>query len=170
MPLTSSQLATLKADIEADATLNAKPKTADASYEIAAVYNAAAAPDFWVWRTSVTKEELTNSVSVDGTTFNWTGAGFIARSQGERDAWRELFSRGGAVDPSKANVRQAFADIFSGTTAPAPANRTHLQTVARRKATRAEKLFATGTGSTASPATMSFEGRITPDDVQAARG
>jgi hypothetical protein len=169
MPLPVAQLPTLKNDIAADGTLNSQPQTPDSADAIAQVYNLVASPDFWVWRTRVTKEEYTTNVSVDGTTFAWTGSGFITRSQGERDAWNAMFSGDGTVNPSLANVRQAFQDIFSGGTAPAPANRTHLATMSRRKATRGEKLFATGTGSTASPAVLTFEGNLTFDDVQQAR-
>lgn len=153
--LTGPQLATLKADVAANT----------ATIDLAAWYNGLFSPDFWVWR----KDELTNSTSIDGTTFSWVGTGFITRSQGERDAWREMFNGTNSVNPSLAQVRTAFGDIFSGATAPAPANRTHLLTVARRKATRAEKLFATGTGSTASPATMAAEGAISGADVTNAR-
>ena len=73
--LTPPQLATLKTDILADATLNAFPNTADGAFEITTAYNIVASPDFWVWRTSVTKDELVAGVSVDGTTFNWHGHG-----------------------------------------------------------------------------------------------
>jgi hypothetical protein len=76
-----------------------------------------------------------------------------------------MFSGSGAVNPSLANVRQAFADIFSGGTAPAPANRTHLLAIARRQATRAERLFATGTVSTATPGFFTFEGAVTTNDL-----
>jgi hypothetical protein len=167
--LTAAQLQTLKTDIAADATLNALPNTADANFSIAAAYNLAASPDFWVWRTRVSKDELVGSTSVDGTTFSWTGTGYITRSQGERDAFNAIFDGNGFVNPSMASVRQAFADIFSGNTAPAPANRAHLTTVARRKATRFEKVFATGTGSTASPATLLVEGAVTYQIVTQAR-
>lgn len=167
--LTPAQLTTLKANIIADAAFNGLPSNTDGAFVIAAAYNLPASPDFWVWRTRVSKDELVQTTSVDGTTFNWTGAGFITRAVGERDAWRELFSLDGICNPSLASVRQAFADIFSGATAPAPANRTHLLAVGRRKALRIEKLFATGTGSTASPATMVIEGTISYQDVQAAR-
>lgn len=132
---------------------------------LAHFYQEVASPDWWVWRTSITKNALVTEVGPDGTTFNWTGAGFITRSQGERDAWRELFSSDGGCNPSLANVRQAFLDIFSGTQAPAPANRTHLSAMARRRANYGEQLYATGTGSTGSPALMSFEGDISPTDV-----
>lgn len=172
MSLTSAQIQTLRADVLAavDAEIVAA-RTAGDTFTLAALYNRLAAPDFWVWRTSVRKNEYTQSVGPEGTTFAWTGTGFIGRSQGERDAWRELFNGGGrgdgSVNPSLANVRQAFTDIFSGATAPAPANRAHMAAVSRRKATRAEKIFVADpqNGSTATPATMVFEGDITSDDM-----
>jgi hypothetical protein len=167
--LSPAQLQTLKNDIVADGTLNANPNTPDGNTVIAAAYSATAAPDFWVWRTKVSRDELVGATSVDGTTFNWTGAGYITRSQGERDAFTAIFDSDGNVNAARPQVRQAFLDIFSGATAPAPANRTHLTTVARRKATRLEKLFATGTGSTASPATLTIEGAISYPQVDAAR-
>lgn len=166
--LTTGQLTTLKADIIADGTLNAQPQNSDGAFAIAAVYNQIVAPDFWVWKSSVTKNDFTTGVSVDATTFIWVGNGFITRSVGEQAAWQELFNGSGGVNPSLANVRQAFTDIFSGT-GNAASNRTHLATMARRKATRAEKLFATGTGSTGSPAVMAVEGNLSYQDVQAAR-
>lgn len=167
--MTPAQLQTLKTAIAADSNVNTIPNTSDGNTLIAAYYNALASPAFWVWRTRVTKDELVGSTSVDGTTFAWTGAGFITRSQGERDAFSAIFDSTGAVNPSLPSVRQAFLDIFSGGTAPAPANRTHLTTVARRTATRLEKLFATGTGSTASPAVLAVEGTVSANDIEAAR-
>jgi cold shock CspA family protein len=167
--LTPAQLQTLKADIAADPVLSVIPKTSAGSITVANAYNQPASPAYWVWRTAVSKDELVGSTSVDGTTFAWTGAGFITRSQGERDAFVAMFSSAGTINCALASVRQAFVDIFSGATAPAPANRTHLATVCRRTATRGEKLYATnGAGTTANPSTMGFEGAITPDDVQAA--
>lgn len=167
--LTAAQLILLKNDILADPVLVAKPNTNDGNSEIAAAYGVVAVPDFWVWRTRVAREELVNSVGPDGTTFSWTGAGYITRSQGERDAFREMFGAQGVVNPSLANVRAAFVDIFSGGTAPAPANRTHLAAVSRRLALRVEMVLASGAGSTASPAVMGYEGTINYDDVAAAR-
>ena len=179
MQLTTAELAALNTDARSpanDAALGAFIAAFD-DQAIADWYNTLASPDFWVWRTAVTKGEYVQTTSVDGTVFAWTGAGFITRSAGEQAAWRELFGSDASgqqqVNPSLANVRQAFQDIFSGGTAPAPANRTHLATVSRRKATRVEKMFATGTGSTASPATMALgaEGMLTYLDVaRALRG
>lgn len=166
--LTPAQNATFKAAIIADGPSNAQPNNSDGAFAIAAIWDVLATPDFWVWRTSVSKHECTSSASPDGTTFIWAGNGFITRSVGEQAAWRELLGEGGSVNPSLANVRQAFTDIFSGT-GNAAANRAHLAAVGRRKATRAEKLFATGTGSTASPAIMGHEGSLTYQDVEIAR-
>lgn len=146
MQLTTPQLATLKAWIIAN-------NNSVFDQSAVTLLNAVASPDFWVWRTSVSKHELVTKPSIDATNFTWAGNGFITRSAGEQACWAELFNSTLTTNPSLPNVRQAFSDIFSGT-GNAAANRTHLLTVARRKATVAEKMFATGTGSTASPATM----------------
>ena len=165
MILTTAQLQTIKADILASGDLNAFPNTSDGNFAIAALYNLNASPDFWVWRTRVGQLEIVTATSVDNT--NWSWPDFIARSQGERDGWREMFADGGTVNASLTNVRQGFADIFSG---PSGANqRTHLLAVGRRKASRIEKLLATGTGSTATPATMGSEGPMSGNDVLNAR-
>jgi hypothetical protein len=180
MNLTPAQLQTLKTNIAANTAevnyqgvptaINALPNNDDANFAIAAWYNLAANPSFWAWRTSVAKGEFVNSVGPEGTTFNWTGNGFITRSVGEQTAWREIFNGTNTVNPSLANVRQAFADIFSGT-GNAAANRTHLLSIGRRLTTNAEKLFASGTGSTGSPATMSTtaEGSLSYQEVNTAR-
>jgi hypothetical protein len=167
--LTPSQLDTLKAAILADPALAEIPQTDGGAQEIANALNLNASPDFWVWRTRVSKDEYFQTTSADGTVFAFTGAGYITRSQGERDAWNALFDAAGFANPSLANVRQAVADIFSGNTAPAPANRTHLLTISRRKATRFERLYTTGNGSTASPGLAVVSGPVRPDDVSAAR-
>lgn len=185
MPLNAQQLVTLKANILANVNVipegmpnagafvgmqikNIPNDSGDGNFAVASWYNLAASPDYWVWRTSVPKGEFVNATSVDGTTFNWTGAGFIGRSQGERDAWREMFNGTNTVNPSLPQVRQAFADIFSGATAPAPANRTHMSAISRRLAKNGEKVFATGVGTTASPAVMGYEGNISLQDVNSA--
>jgi hypothetical protein len=172
-----AQLATLKTDITNDVSqvfvdFKADPGNISKAQAVADAYNASASPDFWVWRSSVTKHELVNSESVDADgvsprSFIWAGNGFISRTQGEIEAWREIFNSTLTVNPSLANVRAAFQDIFSGT-GNAASNRIHLANIARRKATRVETLFATGTGTAASPGTMGAEGRLIFNSVQAA--
>lgn len=161
LTLTPAQRAALKAHIQANSDTNTLYVVGDLQ-GLTDLLNATAAPDFWVWRTSLSEADATQATSVDGTTFTWVGNGFITRSVGEQTAWARLFSIG--VNPSLASVRAAFNDILSGT-GNAAANRAHLLAVSRRKATRAEKVWATGTGSTASPATLVVEGLLTYQDL-----
>lgn len=157
MALTSDQLATLKAAINSDPALSVLPNNDDAAFTIAAAFNALASPVFIVWRTDIPTKDIKKAVV-------WTE--YIARAQGERDAF-VLINSNGIVNAADANVRQGFADIFSG---PLGATtRANLTALAKRDATRAEKLFSTGTGSDGSPATMSFEGQLSYRDVLQAR-
>lgn len=167
MILTAAQLLILKADILADPALAAQPATPDGAFAIAAAYSLVPTPDFWVWRTQISQSEIVGvtTPAPDNTTWSWTI--YIARSQAERDGWREMFADTGMINVSRPNVRQGLQDIFSG--AGGAAQRTHLLTIGRRKANRVEKLFATGTGSTAAPATMGVEGDLIYQDVLLAR-
>lgn len=135
--------------------------------EVARLVNLNTAPAFIVNRTSLTRHELITGTSPTGTTFTWGGAtgGYINRSQGERDAFREMFNSTGAVNPGQTNIQTAFNDIFSGAGAGAVANRAHILAFSKRTATVAERMLATGTGSDASPGTLTFEGKVTIDDV-----
>ncbi len=170
MNLSLSQLQALKADIVADSTLNAIPKTTDGCQLVADAYNLLAAVDHWVWRTSVGETDYTRNsgLDTDGTTVTtWSWTTYIGRSQGERDAWPRLFMGGGTgCNPSLANVRSAFTDIFSG--AGGANQRAHLLAISRRKATRGEKLFAVGSGTAASPSAMAAEGVMSGQNVSAA--
>jgi hypothetical protein len=157
MMLTTAQLQTLKADILADPVLAAHPQNSDGAFAIAAAYNLPASPTWTVWRNGIPTKEIKRAVV-------WTE--YIARSAGERDAF-VLMTSNGVVDAGDANIRQGFLDIFSG---PSGATtRAQLTTLSKRTATRAEKLFSTGTGSDASPATLTFEGTLSYQDVEAAR-
>lgn len=165
MALTIAQLLVLKADIAADPALSGLPLTNAAGDQIMGLYNADASPAYWVWKPVLTEHEVTDLVSVDGTTWSWTA--YIGRSVAERDAWVRMFNGTYSINPSLAQVRTGIADIFSG--ASGSAQRTHLLAMARRKATRAEKLFATGAGTTAEPSVMTFTGLLSNDDVTTAR-
>lgn len=173
--LTAAQIATLKTFFDNDSSMATLKQNVGTENEdrvaIQAAFNGASADaNPWVWRTKITKHEVTNETSVDGTTFSYST--FIGRSQGERDGWREVWNTSLTCNPSLANVRQAFADIFSG--AGGAAQRTHLLAVARRKGSVAERLLAGNTaggvgtnGSTANPMTMVYEGQIDLEDVVA---
>jgi hypothetical protein len=155
--LTTAQLQALGADIAADPVLSVLPNNSDGAFQIAQAYNLAAAPAFIVWRTNIPTSDVKKAIV-------WTE--YIGRSVGERSAF-ELIISNGIVNSADANIRQGFTDIFSG---PSGAQtRTNLTALAKRSATRAEKLFASGTGSDASPATLTFEGTLSYQDVQDAR-
>jgi hypothetical protein len=169
--LTDAHYALLKTDItitnfnEFEAALAA---TDDAA--LAAAYNLPALPDYWAWRTAVPRGEFLFTTSSEGTTFTFVGNGFIGRSAGEFEAWRQLFRLDtDETNPALPQVRQAFQDIFSGI-GTAAANRQHLAIVARRLVTRAERLFATGAGSLAAPGVLGPEGALTYLDIAKAFG
>lgn len=153
MPLTSAQQATFRTAVKANQAVAAAYAAKDTD-AIAAAYNVVASPNYWIWRASVTKDEFVNSTSVDGTTFSWTA--FINRSQGERDAFGQIFMNAGqAVNPSLAPVQQAFTDIFSG--AGGAATRAHMAAISRKLATIFAKLYAVGNGAAATPSTVPTE-------------
>jgi len=155
--LTPDQKATLKAAILADPVLNAFPNNSDGAFAIAALLNQAASPAFYVWKSNLPTSECKKAMV-------WTE--FIGRSVGERDAWMFMLSNG-TICPADVNVRQGIADIFSGPSGAA--SRANLTAIGKRPATRAEQLFAAGTGSDAVPAAMSFEGNLSYQDVEQAR-
>jgi hypothetical protein len=73
----------------------------------------------------------------------------------------------GGLNPSLADRRAFFDDVFSG--AGGAGTRAKLLILWKRSATRAEKLFAVGTGSDATPASLVFEGSLNTADIEAAR-
>lgn len=157
--LTSEQLATLKAAILADPVLSAFQAGSDGAYEIASALNALATPDFIVWRTNVSIDEIMrNGMAWDRVDNLTTGKARI---------W-DWIGRLGTFDASKPNIRAGIDAAWVGTAADL-AVRATVYTHCKRKATQAEKMFATGTGSDASPATMAVEGALSWQDVDLAR-
>lgn len=158
MALTSAQLATLRADILADPVLSAMPNTQEAAWNIAVIYNTNASPNFTVWKTNVPIETV-------GRAFN--GAEWAGMSSLNHTRLQTVAQYNSYVNPSLQDIRAMFDDIWSG--AGGANTRTNLLALWKRLATRVEKLFATGTGSDASPGTMTFEGQISYQDVYNAR-
>jgi len=157
MALTSEQLTTLAADILADPVLNAFPQTPDGADAIAKLYNLNATPDFYVWKTSVSTDEVRKSIV-------WLE--YLASSVSEKSAF-ELMLSNGVIDPSDVNVRDGIEKIFGNQNQQT--TRDNLISLSKRLATRVEKLFAVGTGTVPTPATMGFEGKLTYQDVDSAR-
>jgi hypothetical protein len=159
MPLTPAQLATLKTNIQNTPALNSQPNTVAGNTAIASFYNSPASPSFTVWKTGVSIGEV-------GRTFNATELAGLTSLNTQRlqnlAAWLAT-----GVNPSLSSVRQFFDDIFSG--AGGNSTRPALLALWKRFANNVEKLFATGTGNDANPATMTFEGTVSEQDVADAR-
>lgn len=164
--LTSAQLLTLKTDILADSNFNSQPHNSDGGNVIAAAYNLDAAPAYVIWRSSVSRNELQQ---LD--TFDWTQVDNL--TVGKFRIWDTMFMRGEnnvmAFDPSKANVRAGISACWIGNAALV-AVATAVLTACKRNATRAEKLFATGSGTTLSPSVTAITDQISSSDVIQAMG
>lgn len=167
MALTESQAATLKAAILAETDPEfVGYRTNGQNGLMAEWFNRPADQPYYVKRTVLSRHEILTGTSDDGTVFSWAGGAYITRSQGERDAFREMFNDTGTVNPWLPTITAAFNDIFSG--AGGAVNRTHIVAMSRRLATRAEKLFASGAGTKAAPSTMGREGDLQDIDIQQA--
>lgn len=199
MALSTSQLTTLKADIAANtatvtwqgspiaintlaATTN--PGDSDANDAIANWYNVQASPDFIVWRDirmeivldTIRSKDMTPADPVPTTTqldvMIW-----LARSmacQGKQFNL-QILTQGRAIAPMKrSSYRNAMSDCLTDLPAGTggallEANWNAVRNAAKFPSNRIEKLLATGTGTTGSPADMGYEGTIAYPDVEAAR-
>lgn len=154
MALTTAQKATLKTAILADGTANTFYTNGDLT-GLAAYYNEIASPSFTVWKSSVdwnfVGDKINATELVGLTTGKLTQLQTLA-----------LISPSG-VNPSVQDRRDALEQIFSA--AGGAITRPALLVLWKRLATRLEKVFATGTGSDAVPATMVVEGELTTADL-----
>jgi hypothetical protein len=149
--------------------------------------NLLADPEYWVWRSTITRSEVYHDPSAAGSFWDWNT--YKSQSQGEQGAWTQMFM--GDIGPcGLVSFRSGVVAIFSGTGAQAT-QRTHVFACFRRKATILEKLFAvavvnppvnTGNdtgqarGSVANPDNLgtgllgqTIEGNLTASDVTVAR-
>jgi hypothetical protein len=157
MELTNAQLDTLETWLTANASGQNDEQAKD-------LLNATAAPSNNIaWKTNVSIREVgdkLNGAELAGlTSLNHTRLQTVC-----------ILSTAG-VNPSLADRRQFFDDIFSG--AGGATTRASLLALWKTLATRVQKLFAAGTGSDASPATLaanvgqSFQ--LTAQEVETAR-
>ena len=159
MALTSGQLTTLKAAIEAetDSTF-VIARTNGQNGVMAEFYNQLSSPTFIVWKTLV-------SIASTGQSFNGTEwAGMTTANHTRLQTVAQYLAQG--YNAALADVRAMFNDIWSG--AGGTTTRASLLTLWKRTATRGEKLYATGIGSDAVPGQLVFEGNITDTDVSKA--
>lgn len=181
MALTASQLATLKADIAANTStipagqpwtgsfagqqVNAVTDSGDGNVAIAGWYNLTATPSFTLWRKAVPLAEIANSLN--GSEL----AGLTTANHTRLQTVITLLSFAGGANPSDADQRAFWDDIFSG--AGGSITRVALLAIWKKLASNIQRLLATGTGSDASPATtqngLGDSFAINGMDVEAAR-
>lgn len=149
--LTSEQALLIKATIESDPAFASIPHTADGAYAISDAMNLAATPAFIVWKTAVSIDEIMRNG------MDWARVDNL--SVGKARIW-DWLGRLGTINASRPNVRAGIDAVWVGTAADL-AVRSAVYVHCKRSATRSEKALATGTGSDASPATMTFEGQTT---------
>jgi hypothetical protein len=159
MALTSAQKIVLKAAIAAVPAWDSLPNTPDGNFALAELLKAQAVPAYTAWRTSV-------SIAAVGGAFNGTELSGLTTANQTRLQTVGVYFAGG-LNPSNVDVRSMFDDIFSG--AGGANTRARLLALWKRLASEIEKVFATGIGSDAAPATLTFEGGISYQDVQDAR-
>lgn len=152
--LTTEQLQSLKTWVAANVQ-NADEHTARAAL------NSLSSPAHVVWKTSVTRREILQNG------FDWTRLDNLA--VGKARVWNDIFAglnefNEASLNPSKINVRTGIESVWVGTAADLSV-RAAVYVHCKRTATNAEKALATGTGSDAVPATMTFEGEISLQDA-----
>jgi hypothetical protein len=117
---------------------------------LADALNADASPAFIVWKSIVPNAEV-------GAAFVASGLSAMTSANNDRLVSFALWNPLGVL-PSRADHRQFFNDVFSP--ASGASTRTALLALWKRSASRFERVFATGTGSDADPATLGVEGPI----------
>ncbi len=123
--------------------------------ELARLYNVSST--FIVWRTAVPVSEYRDAVV-------WTEVDALTAGSKYR-IWEWLTGNMTLpLEPAKTPVRQGLADCWGSATT----TRAQLLAIAKRPATKAERLFATGTGTSGSPGALVWEGMLSISDVGAA--
>ncbi len=183
MALTPAQQATLKANILAAGDTASLRDSPDGRYEIARLYNLTAAPDFYVWR-DLDAETVTDLITFASmtpadavpTTPALTVDVYRARAlacQGKQFNLQNLLIGRTTIRMKRTNTRAAFQDCLTNIPAGAAgalisANWVGVRDAAKFLATRFERVFATGTGTFATPGDLVIEGTVSFGDVDAA--
>lgn len=133
MQLTAPQIQTLKTWV--NARLAEVPTRTE--NDLAALANANAAPDYWLWRSKLSRATIYHGTGPGGTAWDW--ATYKAQTVPEQNAWTQMFM-GDEGPVGNVNFRAGILAIFSGS--GGATQRTHCYAVSRRLATVGEKLFA----------------------------
>lgn len=107
-----------------------------------------------VWKTSVHKNEVGKA---------FVASALAAITAGNNDKLANFAAWNETVEPHRADQRAFFDDIFS--VAAGATTRAALNALWRRMTTRAENIFAVGTETEVSPATLGWEGMVSLNDI-----
>lgn len=185
MALNAAQLQTLNNDIKVNANLingvaiKDLPINGDTDFDIAKWYNGLTAA-FQVYRNNIPVQEIYNNITwanltpadVPDTTQQWLNRAM--QCQGKQFNLQIILQGQNQIDATKANLRAGLQDSLTNVPSGAGGSTVSAGWVPVRDllytlATNAEKLFATGTGTTGSPATRVVYGNISAQDVNSAR-
>jgi hypothetical protein len=176
MALTTAQLQTLKSAILAETdTTFVGYRTAGSTGLMADWLNGDSA--FYVWRTATPASTVSNAVtwanftpldSPDGSATWQTRA--LACQGKQFNLQNMLLAAQGAIASGLANVRAGWQDATTNIPSGAAGallsgGWATIRDSFKRAATRGEKIFATGTGTFATPGDLVWEGRVAEYDV-----
>lgn len=107
---------------------------------------------FWAWRTLVTQDEIMQNG------FDWVQVDNL--SVGKARIWEWLFmNQSRAINPAKPNVRAGIAECWRGVAAMT-AVRDAVLAHCKKQISRAEALFATGSGTEQTPGDLVYVGPV----------
>jgi hypothetical protein len=152
MALTEAQRVTLATHIRANTDPDVVAALAGRNdTELTRLYNLDSS--FIIWKKSVTPDEYRGAML-------WTEVDTL--NTGAARIWEWVTNNFTSnLNADDSNIRQGIADAFG----PSTTTRANLLAVAKRAATVGESVFATGTGTDATPGSLDFVGSLTTGDV-----
>jgi hypothetical protein len=163
LQLTTEQQTLLRNYVLADPVFSVLPANNSSALQIAEALNLPTNPAFIVWKTNVTKAEITKDPG-----FTWTLVDNL--TVGKARIWDWLFDNASSsIDPSSSHIRAGIDECWKGT-AQMVAVRDAILALCKRTANGIEKILSTGTGSTVDPAVLSAQGTLVYLDVVKAMG
>lgn len=177
--MTPAQLQILKTAINADPVMAAYPMNGDGYYDLATYLNQNRA-DFYVNSDAAPVKAIFDVVGwakytpTDTPDDTQTYTNRALAAQCKQINLQVMLTGREVIDCSVSGVRAGLQDATSNLPTGAGGGNVsggwaNVKLAIQRLATRGEAVFATGTGSTASPAELVFKGQINPVDVEQAR-
>lgn len=180
--MTPAQAAIFAADLAQDGSLSQLPHNSDSADTIAMAYNQLAIPAYYVWSNTtradavmdaITWASLTPTDTADGTTL-WTNRALMC--QAKQLNLQIMLQGRDTVSSGKANIRAGLTDALQNVPSGVAGalvdagwlGAGKVKTTLTRQATRLEKLFATGSGTTGTPSALGYDGQASYQEITAA--